>query len=90
MSFSFTAGGSPTEVIAEVGRQTANPKFPPAFADTINAQLSGLPRDASVELAASGSTGWGEAQTSGTIHLSMSMNVRTANAPAAGIERPEQ
>lgn len=87
MSFSFTAAGSPKDIIAEVGRQAAAlEQVPNGFADSLNDQLGRLPEDAEVTLSCYGHTGWHEGQTSGQISLHAQMDVRiTAPRPVEKI-----
>lgn len=90
MSFSFQASGSPGDAIREVGQQAAIQKVPQEFADAINNQLAGLPKNAAVRVTAHGHTGWGEAQTSGTLSLHVDIEA-VAHAPKAAepAEEPE-
>jgi hypothetical protein len=84
MSFSFTASGSPREVIAEVGRQAAQtPQIPQRFADALNEQLHGLPAEAEVTLSTYGHTGWQENATSGQISLHATADVRLVRPASA-------
>lgn len=86
MSFSFTAAGTPKEVIAEVGKQAANQSgVPKGFADSINDQLSGLPDGAAVRLVCYGHTGWSDGQ-SDDISLHATISVRSDQRPVAQIE----
>lgn len=87
MSFSFNAAGTPSAVIAEVGKQAANlDQVPNAFADSINDQLSRLPGDAEVTLICYGHTGRSEGQSSGEISLHATISYRVTQ-PAAKVER---
>ena len=82
MSFSFTAQGTPAEAIATVAEVAeVDPGVPTALGDLINEQLSLLPTDAQIDLAASGHTGWGQAQTAGEINLSVVIKVKAAQHP---------
>jgi hypothetical protein len=84
MSFSFSASGTPSEVIAKVGQEAAvTPECPQQFADAINNQLTRLPAGATVSLSAYGHTGWGSAQTKGEISLHATVNVEAVASVAA-------
>lgn len=84
MSFSFTTSGTPKQAIAEVGQQAANtPQIPQSFADAINEQLGGVPENASVTVSCHGHTGWGTAQTAGSISLHCEIGVIASKNPAA-------
>lgn len=96
MSFSFTAAGTPNEVIRSAAEQAAPQQVPQPFMDAINGALSSVPTDAEVTLVAHGHTGWAEGQRSGQLSLSATMDVRLAqvappeaspDAPQPGAER---
>lgn len=81
MSFSFTANGTPKEVIAENGKQAANqPGVPKGFADSINDQLASLPEQAEVTLSCHGHTGTNPGQMQGnlTLHAQIDWRVQSA------------
>lgn len=76
MSFSFTAQGSPKEVIAAVGQHAAaHDHMPNSFSDAINTELAVLPDDATVELSTHGHVGWSKDQTDGGINLHCTIRV---------------
>jgi hypothetical protein len=81
MSFSFTANGTPTEAIAEVGKQAANqPGVPTGFSDSVNQQLSGLPEHAEVTVSCHGHTGTNPGQMQGNISLQAQIDWRIQSA----------
>lgn len=82
MSFSFQANGTPGDAIRTVGQQVAAQQAPQPFGDAINNVLSQLPKEAKVTLNAYGHTGWGEAQTRGSLNLHVDIDV-VAQAPKA-------
>lgn len=84
MSFSFTAAGTPKELIAEVGKQTGPTGAPRGFIDAVNDQLSRLPEDAEVTVSLSGHTERVAGQISGGITLHAQLDWRVDSAEAAG------
>lgn len=88
MSFSFTAAGTPGEVIRSAAEQAATQQVPQPFMDAVNGALSGVPDDAEVTLVCHGHTGWAEGQRSGQLSLNAQMDVRVAQ-PAAPEASPE-
>lgn len=80
MSFSFTAAGTPKEVIAVVGKEAANqPGVPKGFADSVNDQLSGLPDDCEATLSCHGHTGTNDGQLQGNLTLHAQIDWRAAS-----------
>lgn len=83
MSFSFTAAGSPREVIRSAAEQAAPlSQVPQPFMDAVNGQLSALPDDAEVTLVCHGHTGWADGQRSGQLSLNAQIDVRVAQPGA--------
>lgn len=78
MSFSFTAAGTPKDIVAEVGRQAANTEsFPQNFADAVNDQLARLPEDVETTLSCYGHTERNPGQLQGNILLHAQIDWRT-------------
>lgn len=78
MSFSFTAAGTPKEIIATVGKEGANNEaLPNAFADAVIGQLERLPDDVETTLSCYGHTERNPGQLSGNLLLHAQIDWRT-------------
>lgn len=78
MSFSFTAAGTPKEIIATVGKEAANnAAMPNSFGDAVIGQLERLPDDVETTLSCYGHTERNPGQMQGNLLLHAQIDWRT-------------